>query len=321
MTGVDLSVVIPTFNRAATLDRCLACLAAQTLGADRFEVVVADDASTDETSAVAERWERAGRIDFRYHRLAKGYAGAARNHGVRAARAERIVFLGDDVLAAPDLLQRHLDGARRFGDDAVLVGEVRLGPPPLTPFMRYLEDEGVHHDFVRLHAAGGAPVSGWYFYACNASAPRRALELVGGFDESIHHAFEDGQLGMRLVGAGFPLHFLLEATGTHVHPTSIDRYMAFLRTGRHDVARVVRWALDAGEAPPRIGVHPFVDRIVTDRAIDVGVAALARVDAFVPDRVRRPLYRALVRYERRRAFQAGIEMAPAPTPSPTPQNR
>ena len=78
MTAIELSVVVPTFNRASLLDRCLAALAAQEEPGGELEVVVVDDGSTDETPRVLERY--ASLLPLRFERQP--------NRGQPAARAK-----------------------------------------------------------------------------------------------------------------------------------------------------------------------------------------------------------------------------------------
>lgn len=302
---LDLSVVIPTFDRAATIDQCLRHLADQHLPAERFEVIVADDASTDDTEDTVRRWESDDRIQVRYLRCPKGFAGGARNRGAALARGARILFLGDDILATPALLEKHLRAADRWGSDAVVIGEVRYAddPPPST-FMRWLEDQGVHHDFPRLRAQAESVLPGRYFYACNASLPAAALQAVGGFDERIQRAWEDTELGVRLERAGYRLHFLPGVTGLHVHPTDLRRYTRFLRAGRADIGRAVESLRDLGEDFPAPVPHPVLDRLVGDTVIDRVVDLVSRTEGALPRRAREAMWRRILRYERRRGLLA-----------------
>jgi len=302
---IEISVVIPTFNRADMVDRCLEHLARQRLPRERFEVIVVDDASTDGTQARLRRWVDDERMDVRVVLADKSFAGGARNRGSAVARGPRVLFLGDDILATPDLLERHLAGARQWGDDAVLVGEVRYADDPApTAFMRWLEERGVHHDFPRLRALTGSSLPGRYFYACNASVPARALQVTGGFDERIQRAWEDTEMGVRLERTGFRLHFLPGITGRHVHPTDLRHYTRFLRTGRADVGRAVDALRALGEDVPAVAGHPWLDRIVTDRVVDWAVVLASASDGVLPSFLRAPLYERVVRYERRRGLQA-----------------
>src|SRR5579884_2504543 len=100
------SVVVPTYRRPDLLDRCLAALVAQDLGPQAYEIVVADDAASEETGRQVERWATNDRPALRYVpvRHAHGPA-AARNAGWRAARGEVIAFTDDDTVPDPGWLR------------------------------------------------------------------------------------------------------------------------------------------------------------------------------------------------------------------------
>src|SRR5262249_28845545 len=104
----DLSVVIPTFGKADTLPMVLKHLEAQTLPLDRFEVVVIDDGSPDATAAGRASWARTPRLAFRHFAQENRGVSATRNRGAQEARASIVLLIQDDILAAPDLLERHL---------------------------------------------------------------------------------------------------------------------------------------------------------------------------------------------------------------------
>lgn len=305
MTTPRLSVVIPTFNRAGVLDRNLEHLAAQTLPADEFEVLVCDDASTDDTAGVAERWEQDSRLRVRYLPGEKRFAGGARNRGVDAATADRVLFLGDDILADPGCLAAHLDAADRFGPEVVPVGYVRYERQPApTRFMEFLEAEGIHHDFPRLAQLVDDPVPGRYFYACNASLPRAAHLAIAGYDERIQRAWEDTEYGVRLERAGYPLRYVPEASASHVHPIDFPQYVGFLRRGRDDIARVVASLRASGETIPSPPAHPVLDAVVSDQLVDFAAATVQRTERYIPERIARAVYRRVLRYERRKALLA-----------------
>lgn len=97
-----VSVVIPTYNRAQALRRCLESVSRQTLR--EFEVIVCDDGSTDDSAGVVG--EFAGRIDVTYD-YAENFGGPARprNRGIRLARAPFVAFLDSDDWWKPTKLE------------------------------------------------------------------------------------------------------------------------------------------------------------------------------------------------------------------------
>jgi hypothetical protein len=101
---LSISVVIPTYNRAAKVGEAIASALGQTFG--RHEVIVVDDGSTDDTAAAVARW-RDPRV--RYVRQANTGAAGARNAGVAAARAPLVSFLDSDDLWKRDKLEREAD--------------------------------------------------------------------------------------------------------------------------------------------------------------------------------------------------------------------
>jgi glycosyltransferase involved in cell wall biosynthesis len=105
----DLSILICTHNRAGLLEGALESLEAQTLDPGRFEVIVVDNASTDGTAWVIERCAARGKIRVRGIREEMLGLDAARNRGVREARAEIVAFLDDDARARYDWAGRILE--------------------------------------------------------------------------------------------------------------------------------------------------------------------------------------------------------------------
>ncbi|HEU0168306.1 MAG TPA: glycosyltransferase family 2 protein, partial [Chloroflexota bacterium] len=136
MGAPQISVVLATYNRAALLARTLPLLLAQ--HALSYEVVVADDGSTDDTPAVLQ--DLAAR--FAGLRPVSGpHLGqaAALNAGIEAAEGEVVVFLDDDILCPPSLLATHAAAHARRNGQAVF-GPVTVAPEsPRTLARRLVE--------------------------------------------------------------------------------------------------------------------------------------------------------------------------------------
>ncbi len=99
---VTLSAIVPTHDRPAVLRRCLETLQAQDVDRSEFEVVVVDDGSRSDITAVVGAVAAAGPIPMRCERQPMTGLNAARNRGVAAATGHVLGFLDDDTLVAQD---------------------------------------------------------------------------------------------------------------------------------------------------------------------------------------------------------------------------
>jgi hypothetical protein len=102
-----VSVIVPTFNRAALLPRCLDSILVQSF--TDWEIVLIDDASTDNTEAVARDYERRTGGRVRFAKQDHRGPGAARNHGIEQVRGRFVAFLDSDDEFAPTKFARQLD--------------------------------------------------------------------------------------------------------------------------------------------------------------------------------------------------------------------
>jgi glycosyltransferase involved in cell wall biosynthesis len=119
--SLDVSVVIPFFNPGANLDDCLASMRDQTLAADRFEVILVDDGSTDGSGARADEWAaRLPRLVNVRHIEASGGPARPRNLGIDAARGRYVQFVDSDDTLAPRALERQLEVADASDADVVV---------------------------------------------------------------------------------------------------------------------------------------------------------------------------------------------------------
>jgi len=221
--SVAVSVITPTRNRAAVLARCLHYLSAQSLAPERYEVLVVDDASTDETRTVVEAAARNARCAVRafWLRERTGVPGA-RNHAVREARGKVIVFVDSDNLAPPSFLQAHLaihEGHRNA---------VGRGPVILT---RSLEQPfAVRRGLLDLSTA--------FFDTDNASVRRDHLVQVGLFDEVFYpYGWEGLDLGFRLRALGLRRVYRRDAALYHYHEEVSPESLNGLLTKEEERAR------------------------------------------------------------------------------------
>lgn len=176
-------MVVATHQRDHLLQRTLEALRAQTHPPE--EVVVVDDASTDETPAVLRAATAAGDLPLRVIELEEnGGPAVARNRGWRSTAAAIVAFTDDDCRPDPEWLER-LVTALGHAD----LAQGRVVPDPLQA--------GRGAPFTRTLDAGGSP----FFETANIAYRREWLERLGGFDERMRRG-EDTDLGQRAVAAG-----------------------------------------------------------------------------------------------------------------------
>jgi len=116
-----ISIIIPIYNSAKTIEKCLASIFAQTFR--DFEVIIVDDGSTDELERVLKKWS--GKIKL-YHQANQG-APAARNFGFTKSVGDYIIFCDADVTMRPDMLAKMFDVLAANPDKAYAYASFKFG--------------------------------------------------------------------------------------------------------------------------------------------------------------------------------------------------
>jgi glycosyltransferase involved in cell wall biosynthesis len=206
--STEISVIIPTFNRADALRRCLEALGSQTLPAAEFEVVVVVDGSTDGTAGMLSIFEPS--FPLRVHEQENAGPGAARNAGAGLALGRYALFIDDDIVAAPELVETHLrcqsEHPRTVGIGRVTV---ELGPRA-DGFARYFARWYADHN--QSLAEDAMRPTYMDCYSNNVSLPLGPFHELGGFATDLPRS-EDVELGYRLAAQRFAFRFLPEAVG------------------------------------------------------------------------------------------------------------
>lgn len=216
---MEVSVIIPTFNRREVVGRSLETLFAQNLASSRFEIIVVVDGSTDGTAEFLRALNPACRLRV-IEQENRGPA-AARNTGYRAAEADLVLFLDDDMLCDAGLVAAHLSAHRELAR-GVAFGALFLSADSSPGLAAECFDReiGKFHLEQKL-----SPAVEWQMTDCvfsNASLPRALLEEVGGFDESFRMR-EDLDLGYRLFRAGVrPVYVSSAIAYQHYRKTTAD---------------------------------------------------------------------------------------------------
>jgi glycosyltransferase involved in cell wall biosynthesis len=202
MSQPRVSVVIPTYQRCASVRRALEALVGQTIAPSEYEVIVVVDGSTDGTR------EMLAGCQVPYWLAAvwqpNGGRASARNAGIARARGELVVFLDDDMEPVPAFLAAHLD-AHPPGSRRAVVGPVPIPDDSLDPPIVAYRRQGMHTLLERL-AEPGYRLGFRDIYTGNLSVRREVLQQVGAFDAAFTlYGHEDYEIALRLVKAGVEL--------------------------------------------------------------------------------------------------------------------
>lgn len=219
-----LTIIINTYNRPQLLVRAIRqALAQRNAEAWPTEILVIDDGSEESPEALLRReglLEKV-RLELADHRG----PGEARNLGIKLARGENLLFLGDDMLAGPDLVAAHMRmlTASDPPGKVISLGHCEWITGPMSSSLRAYS--AAHH-YEGL--TPGQALDFRYFYTANIALPARAFEEAGLFDGSFTGAswgWEDTELGYRMEQAGWRMYYNKEAWGEHHHPPMTIRQM------------------------------------------------------------------------------------------------
>ena len=190
-----ISVVMPSFNRAGLIGRTITSILSQRL--DRFELIIVDDGSTDDTLDLLNDWDDRRIAVFQMRR--NSGAPAARNAGVKMARSPLIAFQDSDDEWQPTLLDHHVQ-ALKCADVSFCQLEQRYpsGRSFYPPTGWQLAED------VYAQLLGSSHIS-----TQTLAMTRTIFQRVGGFDPAMPR-FQDWDLVLRLARIGARFHYINE---------------------------------------------------------------------------------------------------------------
>lgn len=236
---MDISVIIPTFQRAEKLAACLRSLATQSLPSNTFEVLVGFDGDDPAAHQLArETWDAiptAHPSALSLHALPRTGYTRVRNALLRHAQGRILVSTNDDVVLSPNFLAAHLaahNELRAIGKHAVISGDSRWRIHPNdTAWDRLIrESPMIFFDRV-MRSEKPDPDKDWGFrhsWGLNISAETARIREVGGFTVfPAWYGYEDTEIAFKL-NARFPHTPVLyrpQASLEHNHRVAPDEYL------------------------------------------------------------------------------------------------
>ena len=198
-----VTVIIPVWNGADQIGRCLAAIGAQTYPKDRFEVLVVDNASTDATPAVIRGFPFVTPL---YESKPGSYH--ARNLGLTHAKGAFIAFTDADCTPDPDWLTNGIAAALRNPKAGVLAGHIAL-------FLEGAGDSKACEQFEKLFAFRQDTAAQRGFCAtANWLSPRPAIDQAGGF-RADRKSGADGELAHAIKSGGWQVVYVPDMVVSH----------------------------------------------------------------------------------------------------------
>lgn len=236
-SSLRCTVIVPTYNRRRLLELTLDCLVKQDLHPDRFEVLVVDDGSSDDTAAAVRAYE--DRLDLRYfYQPDEGYRVArARNIGIRNATGEIYVSVDSGVLLHSRSLSAHVAAHEASPEPLALNGYVycfNLDNEDAQLIRKFVDVDDVDstiESMARTNAwpdvrdpfyarysddFGHLPAPWLMYWTCHASARTEQVRSIGMYDEAFTQwGGEDLDLAYRLHRDGARFAVSREASSIH----------------------------------------------------------------------------------------------------------
>ena len=232
---LKVSVVIPTLDRADMVAATIDCIEQQTISRTEYEVLVIDNNSSDHTQAVLAE-KAATYPNIRLFTQLKRGAAATRNVGIREAKGEIVLFIDDDILAEPNLIETHLSAHRLHPKSSVIGAVVSPWDESTVPFLRYLRDRAIFNPY----SIACGPMDFSYYHTGNVSSPRKLLLEVGGFNEEFFfYGMEDIELGYRLERAGSRMVYSPEAKAVHRYFPTYEHFIQRCQQAGYSLGKLV----------------------------------------------------------------------------------
>ena len=288
-TAPRVTVAILAYNRREALAVNLEMLAALRYPADRLEVVVVDNASEDGTAEMVR--ERFPEVRLIVSPENTGIGGW--NRAFAAGTGDWFLVLDDDCYLKGDALARALDAARAAGAD--LVSLAVDSPEPGAVFTDFYETGLL------------------LFWGCSVLISRRAIDRVGGFDESLFIWAHELEWTMRFLDAGLRHLYLPDVRSLHMKGLPGVTEFGNTRNMRNFayVATKLLRRRDAAVALANLAVRAVIDGVRYRGLGGPALAALAE-GARAGRAARRPVRPAVSRLYRRNCIEFSSHLRPWP---------
>ncbi len=186
---MKISVIIPTYNRKIRLLNALFWLSKQSIGKKNYEVIIVNDGGNLDLK------DYKFNMNLKFLTQKRSGTSKARNLGVRNAKGDLIVFIGDDILCPKDFLKNHLK-AHKTPNVVVSGSQIWVEKP--NDYMNML----INNKSLMEKSESNVAI----FCTANVSVERKILE-ENKFNEDFEMEYEDMELGYRLLKNGIKMRY------------------------------------------------------------------------------------------------------------------
>lgn len=222
---IRYSIIIPTHNRVASLQRCIESLLHQDVDRETYEIIVVNDGSTDGTASYLQ--SLSPDVSIRSITIPNSGPSLARNRGAQIAFGDILVFTDDDC-THPRTWLRDVDSVLTAKRAVAVGGSVQNRIPDNDLTAVY--EETTRFFARRMNRKEGKAL---FLTTNNFAVLRSVFQKYGGFDERFYLGAMDREFATRLVAAGEVVYYAPEIVVEHYHHFSLKSlFLHLFRQGR-----------------------------------------------------------------------------------------
>jgi len=219
-----VSIIIPTYNRSSSLGMTLDSCINLTYPKDKYEIIVADNNSSDNTKAIVEEWKLKSDVSIKYILEERQGAHFARNTAAKHSEGEILYYTDDDMLADKNLLTNIVKVFDMDYNIAIVGGKVlpkwEFDPPNwLTKYFKNAPLSLIEKSEKLIIASYDLGI-----YSCHQAILKEVLFKCGGFNPDIEKdkLVGDGETGLsiKILEAGYNIAYVDDAVSHHLIPKS-----------------------------------------------------------------------------------------------------
>lgn len=233
------SIIVPSFNRQDEIEALLASFRELDFPAERYELIIADDGSSDRTAELVQAFQADSPFTLQFYRQENRGPGAARNLGMAKAQGDFFIFIDSDCTVAPGWLKA-VDAALDSEQADAFGGpdSYRDDFPPLLKAINYSMTSFITTGGIRGHKQ--KRLGRYYPRSFNMGLSRAVHEKIGGFG-SLRHG-QDIEFSHRIIESGAKVILVPDAVVFHKRRTSLKKF--FRQVFNWGVARINLYKID-----------------------------------------------------------------------------